>query len=208
MKTQAAWIMAAVLCTGAVAQTWAQGTNKTAGARHTSTRQAMEVPFEKMDANGDGKVTVEEYVASHADAIKERFNALDANGDGVLTKDEAGNLRGANRHDKQAPATPAAGVTAKPIATTNGVQSAANPLDALSFEKMDVKGDGKVTLEAFQAAWANLLKARFAAMDTNNDGVLTKEELAAARATHRPLGVLHLDRKLPAPPAPTGSPKP
>ena len=40
--------------------------------------------FEKIDANGDGKVTK----AEHTKAAEERFARMDANKDGVLTEDE------------------------------------------------------------------------------------------------------------------------
>lgn len=57
--------------------------------------------YDKMDANGDGKVTADEYAASvadrapgpggkapPADATAKRFAQLDANGDGTVSKDE------------------------------------------------------------------------------------------------------------------------
>lgn len=51
----------------------------------------------------------------------------------------------------------------------------------LSFEKIDANGDGKVTLEEFQAAMAPVIKKRFETMDANKDGVVTKEEMQQAR---------------------------
>ena len=93
MKTQATWIMAAILCAGAVSQACAEGTNAVTGAGAGNGRRAAggpmaELTFEKMDANGDGKVTQDEFQAAWADLLKKRFAALDANGDGVITKDE------------------------------------------------------------------------------------------------------------------------
>ena len=145
-----------------------------------------ELSFDKMDTKGDGKVTLDEFVAAHGDMIKKRFAEMDANGDGVLTKDEVEAARGMQRHDKAAPAATAA--AEKQASTASGAHPAAGAMAALSFEKMDAKGDGKVTTDEFQAVWATLLTARFAAMDTNGDGVLTKEEVEAARAAHRPHG--------------------
>ena len=42
------------------------------------------VMFERMDADSDGKVSLEEFLAAH----KERFKKIDADGDGYLTPDE------------------------------------------------------------------------------------------------------------------------
>lgn len=49
-------------------------------------RDAM--TFEKMDADKDGKVTQDEYLAAWAEVGKTRFKALDADSDGVVTKEE------------------------------------------------------------------------------------------------------------------------
>ena len=45
-----------------------------------------------------------------------------------------------------------------------------------SFARMDTKGDGKVTREAFFAAFPQMKEGAFAAIDANNDGIITREE--------------------------------
>ena len=57
--------------------------------------------------------------------------------------------------------------------------------DAMTFEKLDADKDGKVTLDEYLAAWAEVGKARFKAVDANGDGVVTKEEMEKARETMR-----------------------
>lgn len=45
--------------------------------------------FKKLDANGDGKLTLEEYTGKQdAEKAKEHFKALDKDGDGSLTLEE------------------------------------------------------------------------------------------------------------------------
>jgi hypothetical protein len=55
------------------------------------------VSFQKMDANADGKVTLEEYTAAMAEMLKERFNRADLNADGGLSEDELNKSREAFR---------------------------------------------------------------------------------------------------------------
>ncbi|MCX7590689.1 MAG: EF-hand domain-containing protein [Kiritimatiellae bacterium] len=54
-------------------------------------RDAM--TFEKMDADKDGKVTLDEYLAAWTEVGKARFKTIDANGDGVVTKEEMDKAR-------------------------------------------------------------------------------------------------------------------
>ena len=102
MKTRTAWLTAAALCASAVTQAYAEGTNTTAGTTTKPPAGPLAGPpaaysFEKMDANGDGKVTQDEYLAAQTELLKQRFAAMDANGDGVVTKDEMEKARPALR---------------------------------------------------------------------------------------------------------------
>ena len=49
--------------------------------------------FEMADTNGDGQVSLDEYLAK----AKERFAKKDTNGDGVITKEEAKEARKAKK---------------------------------------------------------------------------------------------------------------
>ena len=48
----------------------------------------VEEYLKRMDANGDGKVSKEEFMAFHQKELEERFKRLDANGDGFVDKSE------------------------------------------------------------------------------------------------------------------------
>ncbi|MFY0597698.1 MAG: EF-hand domain-containing protein [Cognatishimia sp.] len=72
------------------------------------------------------------------------------------------------------------GVTAMALALTAGVASAKGGHGKhgprVSFEQLDVNGDGQITKDEIAAA----ATARFNEADTNGDGNLSAEELAAA----------------------------
>jgi hypothetical protein len=63
-----------------------------AGAKmRKAMREAMS--FENMDADKDGKVTLEEFKAAQAKLQELRFRQMDADGDGKLTKEEVDKSR-------------------------------------------------------------------------------------------------------------------
>lgn len=49
---------------------------------------AAEGDFEKLDADADGQVTLQEAQAMHADWTAEAFQSLDADSNGALSKEE------------------------------------------------------------------------------------------------------------------------
>lgn len=100
MKTKTLWIPALLLAAGlAQAQNASQDTNQ--GGRGKGPRQSAEERFKQLDANGDGKVSLQEYLAAKppgggngpggnatAEDRTARFRKMDTNGDGYLTLDE------------------------------------------------------------------------------------------------------------------------
>jgi len=55
------------------------------GKKHEKRAEMHKRMFEKHDANGDGKVTKEEFMAK----VEERFNKMDADGNGEVTMEES-----------------------------------------------------------------------------------------------------------------------
>ncbi|HMN69102.1 MAG TPA: EF-hand domain-containing protein [Bdellovibrionales bacterium] len=104
--------------------------------------------FKEIDANGDGKITSEEF--NNAGATK--FTSADANGDGVLTK---GELVGFMVDEKGKSARKAEKKTDKKMA------------------KMDANEDGSLTKQEFTDAHGKW----FAEMDKNGDGALSMDEM-------------------------------
>lgn len=110
--------------------------------------------FQKMDANNDGKISVDE----HAAAAKKMFEVMDANKDGKVT---AAEMEAAHEQ--------IAGKAA--VAKDKGKQMSA----AEKLKVVDSNGDGALTAEEHLAG----SKSMFDKMDANHDGLLTKAELEA-----------------------------
>jgi hypothetical protein len=68
-------------------------------AKHAARRQAM---LDKYDTNKDGKLEPAERAAMRDDLMTRRFQKLDANGDGVVSLDEfkAGAAKSGHRHGR------------------------------------------------------------------------------------------------------------
>lgn len=102
------------------------------------------------DANGDGKVTLEEIQAKRAADAK----ALDANGDGVISEEELVDFELAKAKTRIEARVKAR--FAAQDSNGDGVLSAAElmerPLPTRMFQRLDRDGDGAVSAEEMQAA--------------------------------------------------------
>jgi len=69
---------------------FAQGGGQGKGAQGAAPKYGCQQRFDELDANKDGKVTKEEFLAAphHVANAEQNFRAMDVNGDGSLTKEE------------------------------------------------------------------------------------------------------------------------
>lgn len=127
--------------------------------------------FERMDANGDGKITKDE-----ARKMSEaRFQKLDGNGDGAVTSEEA-----KAAHEKmRAEWAKKAGKDGEGKSKHHKKGQRHGP--GHLFAKLDVNKDGKIT----KAEAQKVSDQRFERIDTNKDGVVTREEAIAAHKAHK-----------------------
>jgi len=117
------------------------------------------ISFEKLDANGDGKITQAEMEAQK----KARFTAADTNGDGMLSADEMlaqGKARAGER-------------MAKRMEQRIGQM----------IEKRDTNGDGMLSIDEIGGKRdGNMF---FKRLDTDGDGAVSAEEFAVRKGGQR-----------------------
>ncbi|MHA6346231.1 EF-hand domain-containing protein [Roseivivax sp. CAU 1761] len=120
-------------------------------ARH-GPRGGPAMSLERLDANGDGTVSAEEF----ADPAAARFAAADADGDGELTAAEMAAAAETRREARRAARI------------------------ARHIERLDSDGNGTLSLAEIQAPRDR--GALFERLDSDGDGALSAEELRGARA--------------------------
>jgi len=167
---------------------------QTADAAHPSFYQLM---LQKMDTNGDGRISLDEYVA----AATTRFKSIDTQNKGSIdAADIAASPVTLQRDEKIATAiVKHVDTSGKGYITQDDVVAEAQA----RFAKLDKNGDGKLTPDELTAPGAHA-RARFASVDastsnpqwqqkraemkqkyfdridTNHDGVITQDEYIAA----------------------------
>ncbi len=142
------------------------------GSKAADPKAAVRNTFQKMDRNGDGKVSADEYKSYWIDVFgiidtdkdgkiseaehktrSEKFIAeLDKDGDAVLTKEEYVTF-----------SKPAGKIPEK------------GPGGALGFVQADINADGSMTVEEYYLVMSD----SFDKYDKNKDGKLDKDEMAA-----------------------------
>jgi Ca2+-binding EF-hand superfamily protein len=188
----AAALPAALLSIAALAQSADTG----ATSAHPSFFQQM---LKKLDTNGDGRISLDEYLAG----ASARFKTIDTQGSGNFTAAQLAASPQAVKRNQMV-----ANFLVKRMDTAgNGYVTQDEYLTQAKarFAKLDKKGDGKLTVDEFTpvhfprvgaqvAEQANAghggkrAQAIFAKLDSNHDGVVTQDEyLAAASAQFKAL---------------------
>jgi Ca2+-binding EF-hand superfamily protein len=157
----------------------------------------LEEMFKKMDTNGDGKISKEEYLAFEKQQAEERFSKIDTNNDGSIDVKEfeeaARKLSEARRGQQGAqsggfrrPEGSGDGNRPRPSAADGGGAAPGGGRGGFGGGGMaeiyrKVNESGSITKEEFQ----KITTEQFDKLDANHDGKITKDELDAAIAKMR-----------------------
>ena len=147
--------------------------------------------LQKMDTNGDGRISLDEYLA----AAGARFKSIDSRNKGsVDAADIASSPEAIKRIDRRANALVRHLDTAgNGYITQDEFVAAAQK----RFARLDKNGDGKLTPDELASRWGRAAKAqangggkfaqyaqqRFEKIDANHDGVISADEYVAAAKT-------------------------
>ncbi len=110
---------------------------------------------QRIDTDGDGKISRAEAEASQRPGLIKQFDKMDADGDGFITKEERQAFRGkAGEKMKEGKA---------------------------KIKDADTDGNGKLSRDEAAAAGMDKMVENFDKIDTNGDGEISREEMKAAR---------------------------
>jgi Ca2+-binding EF-hand superfamily protein len=140
----------------------------TASRKAPDAKREAKPPLRSVDANHDGRVSREEYLAG----ARQRFAKADANRDGVISAQEAkaAKLALQQKRDRAEARRQAKGQPAKPKRKDG---TSAKPY----LSGLDSNKDGRVSQKEYLAR----REKAFAAMDLNRDGVVSREEARSAK---------------------------
>jgi Ca2+-binding EF-hand superfamily protein len=146
--------------------------------------------FKRLDANGDGKVTLDEVPDERREGFKLLIARGDKDGDGALSKEEFIKAMGGGEPSKPAETKPADTKTtdAKPADTkpADAKQPDVRPGVQRLFTRLDKNGDGKVTLDEVPDAHRPMIERSLRHFDKDGDKALSLEEFSAAMEHARP----------------------
>lgn len=161
--------------------------------------------FDRLDADGSGAVTVDEFLARPEDRAERQFARLDTDEDSSLSleeflerpdRDRSGRERpGRGRPGQDRPGQGRPDLTDIDKEAVKACVEEALDIDLPErpepeevFAMMDANSDGAVSQDEFMSAAETRSMNRFGRMDADGDGGITLEELQAAleaRASHR-----------------------
>jgi len=131
--------------------------------------------LERMDYDGDGVVTVDDFVNHSLERAAKHYERLDSDTDGVVTEDEFI----AAKPSRQESDSIDHDALKQCIEDTTGITLNERPTAEEAFAAADADGDGSLTEDEFLDNKAIHAAERFSELDSSADGVISEEEVEA-----------------------------
>jgi Ca2+-binding EF-hand superfamily protein len=122
--------------------------------------------FNEFDSDKDGKISLDEFMASGPNRSEEGFKVIDTDGDGFVSQEEFEEAIMKKKWQKH---------------------RKSKLLE--EFNEFDSDKDGKISLDEFMASGPNRSEEGFKVVDTDGDGFVSQEEFKKA------IQQIHLKRK-------------
>ncbi len=122
-----------------------------------------------LDADGDGMVSQDEFLAARLARAERRFDRLDSDEDGQITE--------ADLADRPEPPDVDREALRACIEETLGVELPERPEPGSRFDAADLNGDGAITLDEALTNAESRAVERFMNLDENADGQLERSEV-------------------------------
>jgi Ca2+-binding EF-hand superfamily protein len=154
-------------------------------------RQAAEPEqrLERLDSDGDGSISEEEFLAPQTQGLATLFDRRDRNGDGLLSAEESAPPE---RGPRAEGAGQRGGRNGQAQAAVQAcLQAAGGDLPEARPEREDLlaaadsNGDGSLGLDELTTARTDQARQRFALLDSDGDGFVTTTELQAQQLTRQ-----------------------
>jgi len=128
----------------------------------------------RMDYDGSGEVTVEDFINRGLERAEQHFDRLDSDDDGVIS--EAENTAMPDHENNSDIDHDALKLC---IEETTGIALNDRPSREETFALTDVDGDGFVSFDEFTNERAAHISERFAELDSSGDGAISEDEVSA-----------------------------
>jgi len=128
----------------------------------------------RMDADGDGVVTLTDFLSRETERSERHFDRLDSDADGYVSEEEFTTSRGRrNNDDIDHDALKLC------IEETTGITLNERPSREDAFAAADTDNDGYLSPEEFNSDRTAHVTEKFAELDSDSDGVISEDEVSA-----------------------------
>jgi Ca2+-binding EF-hand superfamily protein len=128
----------------------------------------------RMDTDGDGVVSLEDFVSRGIERTEKHFDRLDSDSDGFVSEEEYTTTRG-----RESDTDIDRDILKQCIEETTGLTLNVRPSREDAFISADTDNDGFLSSDEFIIDYTVHVTEKFSELDSNGDAVISEEEVSA-----------------------------